>query len=195
MRENKHEGGPDATTSGLHSVDPDVPDVTPPQRARREGRIHRAGRMLADRWDVLLVIAAGGAVGSAARLALGETMPASRGTFPWSTFLENVTGGLALGLLMVFVIEVWPPSRYLRPFLGVGVLGGYTTFSSYMLDTRELLVTGHAPLAGAYLFGTLIVGLAAVWAGITLGRLALTVARRRRRSERHDYDDETEERA
>ena len=57
-----------------------------------------------------------------------------------------------------------------RPFLGVGVLGGYTTLSTYMLDTRSLVVDDHLPLAAVYLFGTLIAGLSAVWVGVAHAR-------------------------
>ena len=94
---------------------------------------------LKDRWDVLLVIGAGGALGSLARWGVSHLLPWSGDTFPWATFLENVSGGLALGMLMVLLLDVWPPHRYLRPFLGVGLLGGYTTFSTYMLEARDLL--------------------------------------------------------
>lgn len=120
--------------------------------------------------DVVAVVAVGGALGSLGRWAVGRDLDAWGGMFPWATFVENISGGFALGVLMVFVLDVWPPSRYVRPFFGVGILGGYTTFSTYMLDTRSLLVTDHLPLAGVYLFGTLIAGLAAVWAGVALAR-------------------------
>jgi len=123
-------------------------------------------------WDILLVVAAGGALGSLARWALGQALIAPPGGFPWATFLANVSGAFAIGVLMVFVLDVWPPSRYVRPFLGVGVLGGFTTVSTYMLDTRALIAADRAPLAASYLLGTLAAGLAAVWAGILLTRLA-----------------------
>lgn len=119
--------------------------------------------------DVVAVVAVGGALGSLGRWALGLGLDAW-GRFPWATFVENISGGFALGILMVFVRDVWPPSRYVRPFLGVGVLGGYTTFSTYMLDTRSLVVEDRLLLAAVYLFGTLIAGLAAVWVGVALAR-------------------------
>ena len=121
---------------------------------------------------LLLVIAAGGALGSLARWSVGEAFSSGHGSFPSATFLENVSGAFALGVLMVFVVDVWPPSRYRQPFLGVGVLGGFTTFSTYALDARSLLVAGRAPLAAAYVLGTLAAGLTAVWFGIFLARLA-----------------------
>jgi CrcB protein len=137
--------------------------------------------------DVLVVIAAGGALGSLARWAVGEALPSGPEGFPWSTFVENCTGAFALGALMVLVLDVWPPRRYLRPFLGVGVLGGYTTFSTYMLDARGLLATGLEATAFAYLAGTLLVGLLAVWLGIVAARAAVAGARRHRRSATRDH--------
>ena len=120
---------------------------------------------------VLAVVAAGGILGSLARYGLALALPAPSGTFPWATFLANVSGSLLLGLLLVILAEVLAPSRYLRPFLGVGVLGGYTTFSAYTSDARSLLAAGHGPLALAYVFGTLAACLLATVVGVWLGRL------------------------
>ena len=142
--------------------------------------VSRRFDVLRSRWDVLLVISAGGALGSAARWGVGELVPWSGDGFPWATFVENVSGGFALGVLMVLLLDVWPPRRYLRPFLGVGLLGGFTTFSTYMLETRDLLDGGEAALAMAYLTGSLVVGLIAVWLGITSARAAAVRAQRRR---------------
>lgn len=127
-------------------------------------------RRALEQLDVVAVVAVGGALGSLARWAVGLSLGASSREFPWATFVENISGGFALGVLMVFVLDVWPPSRYVRPFFGVGILGGYTTFSTYMLDTRTLVVADRLPLAVVYLFGTLAAGLAAVWSGVVLAR-------------------------
>lgn len=154
-------------------VDPDVPEHGPASARRR------AARVLRDRWDVLLVIAAGGALGSLARWTVTAVVTYTSVGVPWATWWENVTGAFILGALMVFILDVWPPSRYVRPFLGVGILGGYTTFSTYMLDTRTLLSTGQVPAAFGYLFGTLLAGLFAVWAGVLLARTAVTAVERR----------------
>lgn len=145
--------------------------------------------LLVSRWDILCIVAAGGALGSLGRWALGQALDGSRGGFPWDTFVENVSGGFAIGALMVFVLDVWAPSRYVRPFLGVGVLGGYTTFSTYMLDALGLLVDDRPLLAAAYVFGTLATGLFAVWAGIVLARL-LVDTRSRRWRPRHEAADD-----
>ena len=140
----------------------------------------RSLSVLRSRWDVLLVIGAGGALGSLARWGLGELIPSTSDTFPWATFIENVSGGFAFGALMVFVRDVWHPHRYLRPFLGVGLLGGYTTFSTYMLESRHLLVDGHHLVtAFTYLGGSLLAGLSAVWVGIAAARLAAPGSQRR----------------
>lgn len=136
---------------------------------------------LRSRWDVLLVISAGGALGSLARWGVGELLPWSGDGFPWATFAENLSGGFLLGVLMVFVLDVWAPRRYLRPFLGVGLLGGYTTFSTSMLEAHDLLAAGEVTPAMLYLFGTLVAGLLAVWLGIASARFAVRLARRRRR--------------
>jgi CrcB protein len=169
--------------------------VTAPARPRGRARARhvtgRLGRVWRDRWDILAVIAVGGALGSLGRWALTLLLPHPAGTFPWATFTANVTGCLLLGVLMVFVLEVWPSSRYVRPLLGVGVLGGYTTFSSYMLDARALLVAGRTTLAGEYVFGSLVAGLLAVWIGATAARLAVRLRLRRaahRRAASSDVD-------
>lgn len=130
---------------------------------------------------MLVVIAAGGALGSAARWAVGEGLPPGRGDFPWGTLLVNASGALLLGLLMVLVLEMWPPTRYLRPFLATGALGGFTTFSAYTLETRDLLAGGHVATAALYVLGTVALGLAATWAGIAGGRASVAAGRRRAR--------------
>jgi CrcB protein len=80
---------------------------------------------------------------------------------------------------MVFVRNVWPPSRYVRPFLGVGVLGGYTTFSTYALEAQQLASTGASRLAVVYLFCTLAAALTAVQLGIVGTRVAVRARKRR----------------
>ena len=126
--------------------------------------------MLTGRRDIVAVIALGGVVGSLGRWELAQVLRHAAGAFPWATFWVNVTGAFLIGALMHYVLEVWPPHRLVRPFLGVGVLGGWTTFSAYMLDARGLVAGGHLLLAAAYLIGTLVLGLAAVWLGISLAR-------------------------
>ena len=92
----------------------------------------------------LAAIGAGGALGGAARYLIEQAMPADRDAFPWATFVINVSGSLALALLLVFVLEIWPPTRYVRPFAAIGFLGAYTTFSTWMVETAELVAHGRA---------------------------------------------------
>jgi len=145
-------------------MDPDVTDADLVPPAPRPGP------------DVLAVIAVGGALGSVARWGLSQLFPPDGG-FPWATFDANVSGCLLIGVLMTLIVDLFPPSRYLRPFLGVGVLGGYTTFSTYLLDVRNLLASGAAGTAAGYLVGSLLAGTAAVWVGIGAVRAVLRVRR------------------
>ncbi|GAB3855369.1 CrcB family protein [Nocardioides maradonensis] len=115
--------------------------------------------------DLLPVIAAGGAIGSLARWTMAQVLPTAG--FSWATFLTNVLGCALIGVLMALMIDRWAATRYLRPFLGVGVLGGFTTFSTYQLDVHRLLADGRAPLALLYAAATLLCCLAGVWAGLT----------------------------
>ena len=94
-------------------------------------------------WAVLGAIAAGGALGALGRYGLAVAWPHRPGRFPWATFVTNVSGCLLIGVLMVLVVEVWSAHRLLRPFLGVGVLGGYTTFSTFALDSDRLIGVVH----------------------------------------------------
>ncbi|MFC4565095.1 fluoride efflux transporter FluC [Nocardiopsis mangrovi] len=128
------------------------------------------------RADVLAAIAAGGALGACARYGAAAALPAPPGAFAWSTLLVNVSGCLLIGVLMVLVVGVWPDARLLRPFWGVGVLGGYTSFSTYVGDAEAMLAAGAPGPALAYLAATLIGGLCAVWTGWSLAERVLRAA-------------------
>ncbi|MFD1051581.1 fluoride efflux transporter FluC [Kibdelosporangium lantanae] len=97
-------------------------------------------------------------------------MPTTPGQFPWATFVTNVAGCFLIGVLMVFVPRA---HRLVRPFVGVGILGGFTTFSTYAVEFDGLLRTGHAGLGFAYLAGTLAAAMVAVTLGSVVTR-ALT---------------------
>jgi fluoride exporter len=142
-------------------TDPDVDLRLPRQRAE----LSRAP------WAVLGAVSAGGVLGACARHAVSLAWPHQPGQFPWSTFTVNVSGCLLIGVLIVLITEVWSAHRLLRPFLGVGVLGGYTTFSTYALDVQQMVTAGQARTALLYLVGTLVAALVAVSAGLTAARL------------------------
>lgn len=120
----------------------------------------------------LAAVAVGGAAGALGRYGLGLAFPHAAGTFPWATFVINVTGCLLIGALIVLVTEWREAHPLVRPLLGTGVLGGYTTFSTYAVDAHQLLGAGRVAAAGAYVAGTLVAALAATWLGLTLTRLA-----------------------
>lgn len=139
------------------SIDPDADLHVPAQRAE-------------SRWPVLAVIAAGGALGALARHGVQAALPDAPGGFPWATFLVNVSGCLLMGVLMVVITEVRTAHRLVRPFLGVGMLGGYTTFSTYVVDAQRTVAAGAPVTALAYLGATLVAALLAVAAGMWLTR-------------------------
>jgi CrcB protein len=155
------------TRPAARAVDPDVDLHVPDQRLE---------------WDrkrfVLPVIAAGGMLGAGARHAASQAWPAPAGSFPWATLGVNVAGCLLIGVLMVLVVEVGGAHPLLRPFAGVGVLGGFTTFSTYAVETTELLRDGRHGLALAYWGGTLALALVAVTLGAVAARGATTRVRR-----------------
>ncbi len=119
---------------------------------------------------VVAVVAAGGAAGAAARYGAALLWPAQTGTFPWTTFWVNVAGCFVIGVFMVLIADVRAAHRLVRPFLGTGVLGGFTTFSTYAVDIQRLLDEGHPLTALAYLAATLVAALAAVWSAVALKR-------------------------
>ena len=108
---------------------------------------------------LLAAVAAGGALGALARWGLGEAVPEGSG-FPWTTFGINVAGSFVLALLPAFAgIR---RNRPLAPGLGPGLLGGFTTLSTYAEQSRALLADGRDVLAASYVLGTLAVCVAAV---------------------------------
>jgi CrcB protein len=120
---------------------------------------------------MLLVISAGGMIGALARDGLSQALPHHPGQWPWSVLLINVSGGAGIGLLMGWLAVARSPSRYLRPFLGVGVLGGYTTLSASSLDGFQLIQAHRPGVAVLYLMLTAAGALTA-----TAGALLVMVA-------------------
>jgi CrcB protein len=155
--EDRHE-----VTTAQADIDPDLIEGA----ARRSPERTRPARL-----GILLAIALGGMLGTPARYAVGRVVHVAPGSFPWSTFVVNVSGSLVLGVLLTLIVGRWPPSRHLRPFAAIGFLGAYTTFSTYMVEADLLLKDGQAGVALAYVLGSLVVGLAAVYVGIAIGRL------------------------
>jgi CrcB protein len=123
------------------------------------------------RYDVLAVIALGGVVGASGRYAIADLVPTGTDGFPTATFLTNVAGSFLLGLVAVLAVERLPPGRYLRPFVATGVLGAFTTFSTFAVESVVLVDHGRPTLAVVYVVSTVVVGLAAAWCGVAAARV------------------------
>ena len=116
----------------------------------------------------LLLVALGGAIGASARYGVGLGAARLFGeAFPLGTLFVNVAGGLAMGFLAA---RVGPEQETLRLALGVGVLGGFTTFSAFSLETVRLM--DHQPgLAMLYVAASVLLSIGACWLGLSLGRV------------------------
>ena len=116
-------------------------------------------------------VAVAGALGALARYGIG-TFVADRypGAFPLGTFLINVAGSFALGVLFALLVEGGGLTPAWRTTLTVGFLGAFTTFSTFSLETYRLLEDGTIGVALLNAFGSLAVGVLAVWGGVTVGR-------------------------
>jgi CrcB protein len=128
--------------------------------------------------SVLAAIALGGAFGAPARYGVAQLVHVGPSGFPWATFWTNVSGSFALGLILALVLERFPPTRHLRPFVATGFLGAYTTYSSFAVETDLLIKDGHTAVALVYVAVSLVAGLVAVWAGIMAERAVRPPARR-----------------
>ncbi|MFI0895086.1 fluoride efflux transporter FluC [Streptomyces sp. NPDC020983] len=135
-----------------------------PPESRPAAAPHRAPGPLHGQGPVVGAVAAGGAAGACARYGASLLWPQPPDGFPWTTFGVNVTGCAVIGVLMVLVTELWTAHRLVRPFFGTGVLGGYTTFSTYAVEVRRLADAHQAATAAAYAGGTLAAAMGAVWA-------------------------------
>jgi CrcB protein len=136
-------------------------------------------------WDLVLATAIGGILGAEARYALGLALPHTAGEFPWSTVVVNATGCLLIGALMVVLLDLTSPHRLARPFLGVGVLGGYTTYSTFAVDVQRLVLAHRPFVALGYIAITIVVCVGAVWLSTTatlVAGQAIVTARVRRRN-------------
>jgi CrcB protein len=139
---------PAASTLKVMSVDPDLGFPTRPHPA-----------------PVYAAISAGGVIGALARYGLSSAWPHPAGGFPWATWTINVSGCFLIGVLMSVIARFHPSQRLIRPFFGVGILGGYTTFSTSIVDVQQVAGHGAPGVAFAYLGATVAGSVLAVWVG------------------------------
>jgi CrcB protein len=149
-------------------IDPDVDLSDPVQRLADPAR----------QWDLIAATAAGGILGAEGRYGVSSAVPHHDQQFPWSTLLINTTGCLLIGVLMAVLLELPSPHRLARPFLGVGVLGGYTTYSAFAMEVQRL-VLHHRPLVALdYAVLTVLACAGAVWLSSALTGRIVAAARR-----------------
>ncbi len=117
-------------------------------------------------------VAVGGVLGSLARYGLGRALPTTVGVFPATTLLINVTGAFLLAVLVGTLTRAPGRSPLWRPLLGTGVLGGYTTFSTFAVDTARLTSIGHPGVAVGYVAATLAGGALATALGMVVADTA-----------------------
>ncbi|MCQ8189832.1 fluoride efflux transporter CrcB [Streptomyces rugosispiralis] len=143
-------------------IDPDTGPAPPARHSPWQGQ-----------GPVVGVVAVGGALGATARYGASLLWPTPTGAFPWTTLLVNALGCAIIGVFLVLITDMWTAHRLVRPFFGTGVLGGFTTFSTYAVDFTRLVQDGRIAIAFGYLLGTLMVAMAAVWAAVIATRRVL----------------------
>jgi CrcB protein len=135
-------------------------------------RLRRAASSLPLDRQELAAIFAGGLVGALARAALAQSWTAGPDQWPWATFVVNMLGAALLGYFVTRLQERLPPSLYRRAFLGTGICGALTTFSTVMVELARMLEGAHLALAAGYAAASLVGGFAAVFLSTKLVRRA-----------------------
>jgi len=121
-----------------------------------------------------LLVGIGGALGAMARFGVGNAIGALPNGFPLSTFLINIAGSLAMGILIGVLAKTTPQyQNEIRLFVAVGIFGGFTTFSSFSLDAITLIERGDFLLAGLYIVGSVLLSLLGLWLGLLAMRVVL----------------------
>jgi CrcB protein len=118
----------------------------------------------------LLAVFAGGAVGAGLRALLAQALTTPGGGWPWATFVVNVVAAFVLGYAVTRLLERLPVSSYRRPFLGTGVCGGLSTFSTMQVEVVRLVQADGYAVAIAYVAASLVCGLAALHLGTAVVR-------------------------
>ena len=122
----------------------------------------------------ILLVAIGGALGSSARYLTGQAALRLFGPgFPWGTLAVNVVGSLAIGVFAELITRRFDGSPELRMFVVTGILGGFTTFSAFSLEVTAMMERGDHMTAAAYVLLSLVLSVAAVFAGLALVRALL----------------------
>ncbi len=148
------------------------PELARPPDSRHRGRT--ASRAL------LVAIGLAGALGALARFGVGRAVPTTPGGVPWGTLLVNISGSLGVGFALVMLADRLPRARLVRPVVVTGFLGGYTTFSTYVVEADTLFRHHDLAVGAAYGLGSLLAGTGAALAGILLARAVVRLERAKR---------------
>jgi CrcB protein len=123
-------------------------------------------------WPFVLAVALGGAIGSVARYLVGIGTGKLFGlNFPWGTLIINIVGSMLIGAFAGLFAFKWDSPQAIRIFLTVGICGGFTTFSTFSLDTYYLIERGELAVAGFYIVGSVILSIAGLIGALHLIRV------------------------
>jgi len=135
------------------------------RRGRRGPAALHPYREVVRQRTAVAAVAAGGALGATARFGVGQLISWQPPGFPWATALVNVSGCLLIGGVLGWLLASAGQPAWLRPFIATGVLGGYTTFSAFAVESVVLVDSGAASTAAVYVASTVLLGLLAVRVG------------------------------
>jgi fluoride exporter len=121
----------------------------------------------------ILLVMAGGGIGAVLRFQLGRMLVSTPPAWPWGTFVANVLGGFAMGVLAAWLMRAGEAGETMRLLIGVGLLGGFTTFSAFSLDMMRMIEGGAIGLALVYALASVALALLALFAGMTVTRMVL----------------------
>ena len=122
------------------------------------------------KWGVVAAVAVGGAIGSVARYFVAQVQNPTWTGFPYGIFLVNVSGGFVIGLLVELMALRFSVSPEVRAFLTTGIMGGYTTFSTFSLESALLIQKGAMVNATLYVVGSAILSIIALFCGLWIVR-------------------------
>lgn len=118
----------------------------------------------------IILVMSGGAIGAAMRYGLSRALPVGAAGWPWPTFAANVVGGLCMGILANWMLRGDNAAEPLRLFMGVGVLGGFTTFSAFSLEMAQMVQRGQMGMGAIYAFASVTLALCAIFAGMVIAK-------------------------
>ena len=118
----------------------------------------------------IILVMSGGAIGAVLRYGVSRALPVGAAGWPWPTFAANIFGGLCMGILAIWLLRGDSAAEPLRLFIGVGVLGGFTTFSAFSLEIAQMVQRGQLGMAAAYAVASVLLALGATFAGMAAAK-------------------------